>query len=342
MWSDNFCQTRFFLFANETPASKMNAAGAMAAIQVIRQNLGKCAKCKKQLVDSKLCSRCKHVSYCCRECQQADWKKHKIVCEPHLPIDKVMRNMVEATAVKDWQGTLKGEWRLDELRGMNNDEEHSWLLAALMTAHQQGRNCAIKWDDRERHALACIRLGKERSELLRTMERFRDQSEVIFILATNHSTVGDRAGAVRCYKEARSIGEKHGFFSAECQSCLGLGEIAILSGDVKDGVDLIRNALAAAPLVEDDDIERVVGSGRGIPTASSKANMWEISALERLIEALFQTATINSGTAERESLIKRYKDAALAHSRSDIRIFNYMHSMVFTALIHEVLHTKHP
>ncbi|EPQ55146.1 hypothetical protein GLOTRDRAFT_111137 [Gloeophyllum trabeum ATCC 11539] len=30
---------------------------------------------------SKACDRCKHVSYCGKECQAADWPNHKRVCK---------------------------------------------------------------------------------------------------------------------------------------------------------------------------------------------------------------------------------------------------------------------
>jgi TPR repeat protein len=41
-----------------------------------------CALCATQGTNGKLmkCSRCKHVQYCSRECQAADWKNHKKLC----------------------------------------------------------------------------------------------------------------------------------------------------------------------------------------------------------------------------------------------------------------------
>lgn len=43
-----------------------------------------CEKCWATAPTTKLkkCSRCKDVSYCCRECQLNDWKEHKEVCNP--------------------------------------------------------------------------------------------------------------------------------------------------------------------------------------------------------------------------------------------------------------------
>jgi len=39
-----------------------------------------CAQCNK-LADTKVCSRCKTVRYCCRECQKRHWTKHKPDCK---------------------------------------------------------------------------------------------------------------------------------------------------------------------------------------------------------------------------------------------------------------------
>lgn len=45
-----------------------------------------CHTCKSDK-DTKRCSRCKTVSYCCVKCQGADWKTHQIYCIPYLPVD---------------------------------------------------------------------------------------------------------------------------------------------------------------------------------------------------------------------------------------------------------------
>lgn len=42
-----------------------------------------CDKAQDELADGntlKKCGKCKHESYCCKECQIADWQKHKKTC----------------------------------------------------------------------------------------------------------------------------------------------------------------------------------------------------------------------------------------------------------------------
>lgn len=40
---------------------------------------GKCAKCGKK-GKSLICTRCKNISYCSKECQRSHWKTHKPAC----------------------------------------------------------------------------------------------------------------------------------------------------------------------------------------------------------------------------------------------------------------------
>lgn len=48
--------------------------------------LKSCAKCNKTeqvLKEFSLCSQCRQVHYCGRDCQVADWKAHKKFCKEH-------------------------------------------------------------------------------------------------------------------------------------------------------------------------------------------------------------------------------------------------------------------
>ena len=42
---------------------------------------GEVERCK-----SKYCSRCRYVTYCSSECQEADWKRHKPACDRHAEV----------------------------------------------------------------------------------------------------------------------------------------------------------------------------------------------------------------------------------------------------------------
>ncbi|KAL4452293.1 hypothetical protein ABPG75_007955 [Micractinium tetrahymenae] len=41
-----------------------------------------CSGCKQKACGLRKCSRCRHVSYCSRECQKAHWAEHKQDCKP--------------------------------------------------------------------------------------------------------------------------------------------------------------------------------------------------------------------------------------------------------------------
>jgi hypothetical protein len=48
--------------------------------ELVRAQL--CGHCGKQKHDLKKCSRCMKVAYCDRDCQKADYSKHKTTCTP--------------------------------------------------------------------------------------------------------------------------------------------------------------------------------------------------------------------------------------------------------------------
>jgi hypothetical protein len=94
--------------------------------------------------------------------------------------------------------------------------------------------------------------------------------------ASTLSMVGRRQEASAYYQKARKVGEAHGFFSAECRACLGLGQDKMGEGCTEEGLDLLRNALAASRLSENE----------GFCT-------FELPVLHSLIGALFLTEAID-------------------------------------------------
>ena len=286
----------------------------MEAMAAIEARAVSCAHCGKQLLAPKRCSICKQIPYCGAECQKAGWKRHKKTCEPPLPLGEVREKVHEATHSHDWRGVLKWEGRMEELMEGRPDAYRDWTLNSFGKAHDSGYRSTGKND----HALAFIRLGQRRVELLGTLERFRHQSTVLCSIAQQCIVLGRRQEATTYFQRSRDLGAQHGFFSAESQACLGLGRLALREGRHEEGLALLRNALVASTLTESDE------------------SIHELNALRYLINSLFDT----NGIDELEPLIPRHREAAAAQSQKIGRPkigSAEVQSLCFSARLHEVL-----
>ena len=155
-----------------------------------------------------------------------------------------------------------------------------------------------------------VRLQDRRIEILGNMERFRDQGETMCDAAEYLELAGKRQEAAGYYQRARDVGAAHGFFSVECTACIGLGTVAMTEGRHEEGVNLLRNALAAWSLREDED-----------------DTYMELQVLAPLTDALFQTHEID----EVEPLVLRYQETAEAQSRKAGRLCYWELDSLYTS-----------
>ena len=203
-----------------------------------------CAHCKKKGVGFKHCSRCKHASYCGAECQLAAWKGHKIFC---VKKEDVFEKVHAASLANDWRGLLKWEGRMGDLMDDQDDACCDHLLFLFATANF----FMFSETSRSDQAIQVIKLKELRVQLLGKMQRFRDQGALMCEIAQfsaqccyseatyyGYDTAGMssevRSGitalftpgnAAKYYQRARDVGAAHGFFSVECDACLGLGQV---------------------------------------------------------------------------------------------------------------------
>jgi len=274
-------------------------AAAMVKAKEVTKAMPCCSHCGKQGEDLKRCLRCMLVSYCGAECQRAGWKMHKQSCNEPLDITaqmKIFEQVGTAEAAGDWQGVLKWEGRMNELlataelggKAMYGTSE--WIIKTFKNAHLQGMNA------KGTHfaAPAVARLEARRIELLGKMQRFRDQGEAMYGLGNFLCFLKRNPEAEIWYLKAREVGAAHGFFSVESKACEGLGRLATDAGRQEEGLELLRNALAAAQLSEVDE------------------EKYEMRALEVLIYALFKSHAID----EVEECVGRYREAAKVVSDS--------------------------
>ena len=240
-------------------------------------------------------------------------------CEPLLPRPEVDRKIHEAHYADDWQGVLKMEGRMEELMDgahaivmSRRDERRDQILGAFARAHAVGYLSTLLPD----HALSAIRLDERRVELLGKMERFRDQAAAQCRIAHHLLFLGRTSEAATYFQRGRDLGAQHGFFSAESQACLGLGKLKLLEGKQEEGLELLRNAVAAAPLNESDDI------------------CCETNALGHLLDSLFKA----NGIDEAEPLVPRFREAAEVESRKEGRLCAAnLESFCWSARLEEVL-----
>jgi hypothetical protein len=227
--------------------------------------------------------------------------------------------MLAADPGDNWRDFLEWEGRMGEMmEGQFGEDEITdakcnVILLQFQKAHLKG----FASTGSQHHKLSSIRLSKQRVALLGKMQRFRDQGEAMCGVASSLCSTGKHQEAAEYYHKARKVGEAHGFFSVECEACLGLGNQAIREGHDEEGIELLRNALAALPLVEHD---------LGI--------MLEIKILTSLIDPLFKaTDTVD----QLEPLILRLREVTKAKSASEERVcLSEFSSLIYTARLHEV------
>jgi hypothetical protein len=167
---------------------------------------------------------------------------------------------------------------MDEMMAGQPDDTCRLILGRFMAAHYNGTLSTVSItlpNGSPHHSLSSIRLAEQLIDLLGKMQRFRDQGEEMCALAERLRAAGKRQEASLYYQKARKVGEAHGFFSVECWACLGLGQEKMEEGCNEEGLDLLRNALAASRLSENT----------GLGT--------ELSVLHSLINALFLTEAID-------------------------------------------------
>ena len=273
-----------------------------------------CSQCGKQRVALKRCSRCKQASYCGSECQNAAWKGHKKSC---VTLADVLEKVDAAHLREDWRKVLKWEGRMEDLMANQTDASDTSVLEAFSRSHTLGWNSTGNAE----HALSVVRLETRRFEVLGKMQRFRDQGAALCSVAGHLRLLDNEQEAKGYFLRARKIAEAHGFFSVECDACLGLGNLAMDGGQQEEGVELLRNALVCVPLCEVDD------SGM------------ELNVLQFFTRALFDTHAID----EVEPLVARYLDAARAESEKKGRLQMSELSSLYTSVrLHEVPYSCPP
>ena len=166
------------------------------------------------------------------------------------------------------------------------------------------------------NSLSIVRLETRLVELLGNMQRFRDQGEALCRVADHLRSLGKEQEVETHLQRARKIAEAHGFFSVECESCLGLGRLAMEEGRQEEGLELLRNSLTCVPLFEEED------------------NILELYVLLNFTDALFHTHAID----EVEPLVARFLEAAKAQSEKEGRLnLSELRSLYASAQLHEVL-----
>ena len=279
-----------------------------------RKAMSSCSECGKKRAVLKRCSRCKQDSYCGAQCQNAAWKGHKKWC---LSLDDVVEKVNAADLREDWGEVLKWEGRMEDWMEGQSDDECENILALFNRAHFW----AFKSTGSKHHALSIVRLETRRVEVCGRMQRFRDQGLSMCVIAKHLHVLGKTQEAAGYYQRARKLGEAHGFFLLECESCFGLGNLARDEGRNEEGLELLRNALVCVPLCEGgaDDVE--------------------LRVLTSFTDALFKTHAID----EVEPLVVRYREAAQAESaKGGCACFHDIHSLYTSAQLHEVLCTCTP
>mmetsp|Transcript_35393 Transcript_35393/g.80539 ORF Transcript_35393/g.80539 Transcript_35393/m.80539 type:complete len:336 (+) Transcript_35393:207-1214(+) len=213
-----------------------------------------------------------------------------------LSLEDVVGKLNAATAAGDWHGLLALEGRMEELLESRPDPSNcETILAIFAEAHKK---MCFESTSTE-HAEKVIKLLSRREQLLGKLQRFRDQGENLHSIADHLLLLPNRQlEAANYLKRTRSIGAEHGFFGLEALACMGIGQLALKTGNVGAGLEALRQALTAADFDEFEDAEYAGGS------------TIKVNVLRDLTSVLIGRNAID----EAEPLVARFREEAKAES----------------------------
>ncbi|KDQ17727.1 hypothetical protein BOTBODRAFT_185817 [Botryobasidium botryosum FD-172 SS1] len=114
-----------------------------------------CANCRlfKPPKEIKICSGCKTMGYCSKECQRADWKTHKPICKgaqtgaPAVARDPAIRiaeRLIEDTEIMGWIDSMMIAC-LDLNNNLDNASKYAFvLLARADTVSKKGKGGKVE------------------------------------------------------------------------------------------------------------------------------------------------------------------------------------------------------
>jgi len=78
-----------------------NAKGDGQPVYIVLQNCHSCGKLPPAGKKLMICSQCRNVSYCNKECQKADWSNHKAYCKRSAADQHKSKSLVEDSSAKN-------------------------------------------------------------------------------------------------------------------------------------------------------------------------------------------------------------------------------------------------
>lgn len=201
-----------------------------------------CSFCQKTCKTPKHCSVCKVAVYCGAKCQKLSWKKgHRHICKKVEEIGDTISHIKASDVLL----------MLPYVDAMLECRAYDDQILIISTFVDALRTYGILNGSKD-HIVEIIPLEMRRAVLEGKQQMCRDQGDTLGFIAQYSMIIKNDEQAMEYFEKSRKVAETHGFFGIESRACRGIGALLIRQGRFDEGMDLLRNALAAAPLAEVD------------------------------------------------------------------------------------------